>query len=42
MVTDQAEEGGFKQSGIGRLNGHGGLQAFQEQKRYVHNIAAGH
>ncbi len=41
VVTDQGEEGGFKQSGLGRLNGQGGLQAFQELKHYVHTVGAG-
>ncbi len=36
VVTDQFEEGGAKQSGVGRLNGVGGLEAFQETKHYVH------
>lgn len=41
VVTDQGEEGGFKQSGLGRLNGRGGLQAFQELKHYVHDVGTG-
>ncbi|MFI6679571.1 aldehyde dehydrogenase family protein [Kribbella sp. NPDC050470] len=36
MVTDEFEEGGFKQSGIGRLNGPRGLEEFQEHKTYAH------
>lgn len=38
VVTDQGEEGGFKQSGLGRLNGLGGLRVFQEFKHYVHAL----
>jgi betaine-aldehyde dehydrogenase len=29
---DQFEEGGYKKSGLGRLNGPGGLAEFQEVK----------
>ncbi|MYW04939.1 aldehyde dehydrogenase family protein [Streptomyces sp. SID3343] len=36
VVHDQFEEGGFKQSGIGRLNGVRGLEEFQETKHLVH------
>lgn len=36
MVVDEYEEGGFKQSGIGRLNGLRGLEEFQEFKTYAH------
>ncbi|MFJ3958266.1 aldehyde dehydrogenase family protein [Arthrobacter sp. NPDC090010] len=35
VVADQFEEGGFKQSGLGRLNGLGGLAEFQEFKTYA-------
>jgi len=35
VVNDRFEEGGFKQSGIGRLRGDLGLAAFQEIKTYV-------
>jgi acyl-CoA reductase-like NAD-dependent aldehyde dehydrogenase len=35
IVHDQMEEGGFKQSGVGRLNGVRGLEEFQEIKHYV-------
>ncbi|WP_193043294.1 aldehyde dehydrogenase family protein [Mycolicibacterium baixiangningiae] len=35
LVADQFEEGGFKQSGVGRLNGLRGLEEFQEYKTYV-------
>lgn len=34
-VLDQFEEGGFKQSGIGRLNGNRALEEFQETKHIV-------
>ncbi|MBL1079269.1 aldehyde dehydrogenase family protein [Nocardia sp. 2] len=36
VVVDQFEEGGFKQSGLGRLNGLRGLGEFQEIKHMVH------
>jgi acyl-CoA reductase-like NAD-dependent aldehyde dehydrogenase len=36
VMADQMEEGGFKQSGIGRLNGGLGLEEFQEAKHLVH------
>ncbi|MFD1714861.1 aldehyde dehydrogenase family protein [Amnibacterium flavum] len=32
QILDQFEEGGFKKSGLGRLNGLGGLAEFQEVK----------
>ncbi len=35
VVVDQFEEGGFKQSGVGRLNGLRGLEEFQEHKTYA-------
>ena len=38
LVVDQFEEGGFKQSGIGRLNGLRGLEEFQEYKTYAHAV----
>ncbi len=31
-ILDQFEEGGYKKSGVGRLNGRGGLAEFQEVK----------
>lgn len=34
-VFDQFEEGGFKQSGLGRLNGNRALEEFQELKHIV-------
>jgi acyl-CoA reductase-like NAD-dependent aldehyde dehydrogenase len=39
VVVDQFEEGGFKQSGIGRLNGLRGLQEFQEYKTYAQQVS---
>jgi acyl-CoA reductase-like NAD-dependent aldehyde dehydrogenase len=36
IVADQFEEGGFGQSGLGRLNGLRGLAEFQEHKTYAH------
>jgi len=39
VVHDQFEEGGFKQSGIGRLNGVRGLEEFQQTKHLVHPVA---
>ncbi|MFI6577942.1 aldehyde dehydrogenase family protein [Nocardiopsis sp. NPDC050513] len=35
VVHDQFEEGGFKQSGVGRLNGPRGMEEFQETKHLV-------
>lgn len=35
VVLDQFEEGGFNQSGLGRLNGHRALEEFQELKHIV-------
>ncbi len=35
VVHDQFEEGGFKQSGVGRLNGIRGLEEFQQIKHLV-------
>lgn len=36
VIRDQFEEGGFKQSGVGRLNGPRALAEFQEIKHLVH------
>jgi hypothetical protein len=36
MIFDQMEEGGFKQSGVGRLHGMRALEEFQEIKHFVH------
>jgi acyl-CoA reductase-like NAD-dependent aldehyde dehydrogenase len=38
IVVDQFEEGGFKQSGIGRLNGLRALEEFQEYKTYAQMV----
>jgi betaine-aldehyde dehydrogenase len=38
VVVDQFEEGGFGQSGLGRLNGLRGLEEFQEYKTYAHVV----
>lgn len=35
VIYDESEEGGFKQSGIGRLNGMGSIDVFTEYKHYV-------
>ncbi len=35
IVLDQFEEGGYKQSGLGRLNGNRALEEFQEYKHIV-------
>lgn len=37
VVHDQFEEGGFKQSEIGRLNGCAAIDSFVEIKHVVHN-----
>jgi betaine-aldehyde dehydrogenase len=39
LVVDQFEEGGFGQSGLGRLNGLRGLEEFQEYKTYAQVVA---
>lgn len=36
VTHDQMEEGGFKASGVGRLNGPRALEEFQEHKHIVH------
>ncbi|MFC3577457.1 aldehyde dehydrogenase family protein [Streptomyces yaanensis] len=38
VIRDQMEEGGFKQSGVGRLNGPRALAEFQEIKHVVHSV----
>lgn len=38
MVLDQFEEGGTKGSGVGRLNGPGGLREFQEPKQIFRSV----
>jgi acyl-CoA reductase-like NAD-dependent aldehyde dehydrogenase len=37
-INDSFEEGGYKQSGLGRLRGARGLADFQEIKTYVHFV----
>jgi acyl-CoA reductase-like NAD-dependent aldehyde dehydrogenase len=39
-VVDQFEEGGFKQSGVGRLNGLRSLEEFLETKTLLHAVPA--
>lgn len=41
ITYDQFEEGGMKQSGVGRLNGARGLTEFQEIKHLVHTVRVG-
>ncbi len=40
VVVDQFEEGGFKQSGVGRLNGLRSLEEFMETKTLLHAAPA--
>jgi acyl-CoA reductase-like NAD-dependent aldehyde dehydrogenase len=40
IVVDQFEEGGFKQSGVGRLNGPRSLEEFLETKTLLHAAPA--
>lgn len=40
VIHDQFEEGGFKHSGVGRLNGRRGMEEFQEIKHLVHTAPA--
>jgi acyl-CoA reductase-like NAD-dependent aldehyde dehydrogenase len=35
LILDQFEEGGFRDSGLGRLNGPGGVESFLEVKHYL-------
>ena len=37
-INNGFEEGGYKQSGLGRLRGGCGLADFQEIKTYVHLV----
>ena len=41
VVYDETEEGGYKQSGIGRLNGVAALDDFVEYRTIVHEIGLG-
>ena len=38
VINNGFEEGGYKQSGLGRLRGAHGLADFQEIKTYVHFV----
>jgi betaine-aldehyde dehydrogenase len=38
IVYDETEEGGYKQSGVGRLNGVSGLDDFLEHRTIIHQI----
>ena len=38
VVYDETEEGGFKQSGLGRLNGKAALDGFTEYRTIIHEI----
>jgi betaine-aldehyde dehydrogenase len=38
IVYDETEEGGYKQSGIGRLNGVSALEDFLEYRTIVHEV----
>jgi betaine-aldehyde dehydrogenase len=42
VVYDETEEGGFKQSGLGRLNGVAAIDDFIEHKTIVHEIDLAH
>ena len=39
VVYDESEEGGFKQSGIGRLNGMAAIEDFVEYRTIIHEVA---
>ena len=39
VVHDETEEGGFKQSGVGRLNGLSALDDFVEYRTIIHDVA---
>jgi len=39
VVYGETEEGGYKQSGLGRLNGMAAMDDFVEYKPIVHGIA---
>jgi betaine-aldehyde dehydrogenase len=39
VLDDAFAEGGYKQSGVGRLRGALALTEFQEAKTYVHVVA---
>lgn len=42
QVFPQFEEGGYKQSGLGRLNGEAALESFLEYKHIVFNTGIAH
>lgn len=39
VVYDESEEGGFKQSGLGRLNGASAIEDFVEYRTIIHEVA---
>ena len=39
VVYDESEEGGYKQSGIGRLNGLAAIEDFVEYRTVIHEVA---
>ena len=39
VVYDESEEGGFKQSGLGRLNGVSAIEDFVEYRTIIHEVA---
>lgn len=39
IVYDESEEGGYKQSGLGRLNGASAIEDFVEYRTIVHEVA---
>ncbi|MFD1556645.1 aldehyde dehydrogenase family protein [Paraburkholderia silviterrae] len=41
IVYDETEEGGYKQSGLGRLNGVSAIDDFVEYRTVIHEIALG-
>ncbi len=40
VVYDESEEGGFKQSGLGRLNGASAIEDFVEYRTIIHEVSA--
>jgi len=38
VVYDETEEGGYKQSGLGRMNGVGAMEDFIEYRTFVHEV----
>ena len=39
VVYDESEEGGYKQSGLGRLNGASAIDDFVEYRTIIHEVA---